>query len=46
MSANKPCDDCGHTHTPTGCVGGPTPSDRWAGVTPAVCDCDTPTEES
>lgn len=31
---------CGHIHTPHGCTGEPTPSDRWAGVTPAACDCD------
>lgn len=35
------CPDCGHLHTPDGCTGDPTPSDLWAGVTPAVCDCDT-----
>ena len=34
------CLDCGHCHTPTGCIGDPTPSDLWAGVAPAACDCD------
>lgn len=33
------CRDCGHRHTPDGCAGEPTPSDRWAGVAPAACDC-------
>lgn len=33
------CRDCGHRHTPGGCSGPATPSDRWAGVSPAVCDC-------
>jgi hypothetical protein len=36
------CADCGHVHTPTGCTGSPTASDRWAGVTPAACDCPAP----
>ena len=35
-----PATCCGHIHTPHGCTGEPTPSDRWAGVTPAACDCD------
>ncbi len=35
------CPDCGHQHTPNGCTGNPTPSDLWAGVSPAVCDCDS-----
>ncbi len=34
------CDACGHSHSPDGCFGFPTESDRWAGVSPAVCDCD------
>lgn len=34
------CRECGHCRTPEGCVGDPTPSDLWAGVTPAACDCD------
>lgn len=34
------CPDCGHCHTPDGCTGPPTPSDRWAGVSPSACDCD------
>lgn len=34
------CLGCGHIHTPDGCSGPPTPSDRWAGVSPAICDCD------
>ena len=34
------CTYCGHQHTSDGCVGDPTPSDLWAGVTPSVCDCD------
>lgn len=33
------CAECGHAHTPMGCTGDPTPSDLWAGVTPAACDC-------
>lgn len=33
------CSDCGHQHTPNGCAGDPTPSDLWAGVMPASCDC-------
>jgi hypothetical protein len=46
MSASQPltgddkCPDCHHQHTPTGCVGDPSPSDLWAGVDVAVCDCD------
>ena len=36
------CGDCGHVHTPDGCIGEPTPSDRWAGVSPSACDCHTP----
>jgi hypothetical protein len=35
------CPNCHHTHTAQGCTGPPSPSDLWAGVTPAVCDCDT-----
>lgn len=35
------CDDCGHIHAAYGCVGDPTPSDLWAGVSPAACDCDS-----
>lgn len=35
-----PCEDCGHIHTPSGCTGPPTPSDLWAGVSVAGCDCD------
>lgn len=35
----KWCSDCGHIHTPTGCLGSPTPSDLWAGVNPSDCDC-------
>lgn len=38
-TATEKCPDCGHVHTPTGCGGEPTSSDRWAGVNPAVCDC-------
>lgn len=40
-SAQDPkwCSDCGHIHTPTGCMGSPTPSDLWAGVNPSDCDC-------
>lgn len=34
------CSACGHIHTADGCVGEQTPSDRWAGVSPSVCDCD------
>lgn len=37
------CADCGHQHTPDGCIGAPTASDEWAGVTPAVCDCNLTT---
>lgn len=33
------CLSCGHIHTLDGCSGPPTPSDRWAGVSPAICDC-------
>lgn len=35
------CDDCGHQHSDRGfgCVGAPTPSDLWAGVSPSACDC-------
>lgn len=36
----EPCPECGHVHIPEGCVGPPTPSDLWAGVTPGACDCD------
>ena len=35
----EPCGDCHHQHGPHGCYGQPSPSDLWAGVTPAVCDC-------
>jgi site-specific DNA-cytosine methylase len=38
------CPDCEHTHTPEGCAGSPSASDRWAGVSPSACDCDTPQE--
>ena len=38
-AANAKCDECGHLHTPDGCTGAPTPSDRWVGVSPAACDC-------
>lgn len=34
------CSECGHHHTPEGCTGDPTPSDRWAGVPVSACDCD------
>lgn len=40
--AGDRCPECGHQHTPEGCTGDPTPSDRWAGVTPAACDCPRP----
>lgn len=40
------CADCGHIHTSHGCTGEPTPSDLWAGVSPAVCDCDHPTGDT
>lgn len=40
VSGPVACDDCGHRHTNTGCVGAPTPSDLWAGVSPYSCDCD------
>lgn len=33
------CTECGHIHTAVGCTGDPTPSDLWAGVMPAACDC-------
>ncbi|MDB5716482.1 MAG: hypothetical protein JWO15_3879 [Sphingomonadales bacterium] len=36
------CPECGHCHTPNGCVGDPTPSDLWAGVSVSICDCDEP----
>lgn len=41
------CLGCGHIHTPNGCSGPQTPSDRWAGVSPATCDCndDGPTPD-
>lgn len=39
-AAREPCADCHHTHTPEGCAGPPSPSDLWAGVSPAGCDCD------
>jgi hypothetical protein len=35
------CPDCDHIHTPEGCTGPQSPSDRWAGVSPSACDCDT-----
>lgn len=38
--AQVACPECGHLHTPRGCSGPPTPSDRWAGVTVASCDCE------
>ena len=38
------CTDCGHQHTPEGCVGDQTPSDLWAGVLVAACDCDRDVE--
>lgn len=38
------CADCGHEHTADGCTGTPTASDDWAGVTPAACDCNLPTD--
>jgi uncharacterized OB-fold protein len=36
------CPECGHRHMPDpeGCVGDPTPSDLWAGVSVEACDCD------
>ena len=34
------CAECGHVHSPDGCTGPPTPSDLWAGVSVAGCDCD------
>jgi hypothetical protein len=34
------CPDCDHQHTPEGCVGEPSPSDLWAGVSVSSCDCD------
>lgn len=37
-NVRKPCPDCHHFHTPTGCVG-PTAADLWAGVSPDACDC-------
>lgn len=36
------CSECGHRHTPEGCTGDPTPSDRWAGVPVSACDCASP----
>ena len=39
------CAECGHAHTPMGCTGDPTPSDLWAGVTPAACDCEPDVSE-
>ena len=34
------CPDCGHDpHEFIGCTGNPTPSDLWAGVPVAACDC-------
>jgi hypothetical protein len=35
-----PCPECHHQHTPAGCVGKPSPSDLWAGVSVSSCDCD------
>ena len=34
------CGECYHTHTPDGCIGDPSPSDIWAGVSVSSCDCD------
>ena len=39
VARTEPCGDCHHQHGPDGCYGDPSPSDLWAGVTPAVCDC-------
>lgn len=39
------CAECGHAHTPMGCTGDPTPSDLWAGVAPAACDCELDVSE-
>lgn len=36
---DQTCPDCGHRHTPSGCVGSPTLSDRWADVPVSACDC-------
>lgn len=36
------CEVCGHEFDEDGCTGEPTPSDRWAGVSPSACDCDDP----
>lgn len=36
------CPECCHTVTRNGCTGDPTPSDLWAGVSPAACDCPCP----
>ena len=35
------CPECGHRHLPDpdGCVGEPTASDLWAGVSVESCDC-------
>jgi hypothetical protein len=38
-STSQTCAGCGHIHSPEGCTGPPTPSDVWAGVMPAACDC-------
>ena len=40
MPSAEVCRDCGHVHSPEGCGGPPTPSDLWAGVSVAGCDCD------
>ena len=33
------CGECWHLHNEVGCYGDPSPSDLWAGVTPASFDC-------
>jgi hypothetical protein len=40
MTVTEVCAECHHQHTPDGCVGKPSPSDIWAGVSVSACDCD------